>query len=63
MISKTIVVTNKGLKPTFWHILLRTIFRLSPFDLMSFMFGLGKGQHDYFSKTSIIDTVPTVTIK
>jgi uncharacterized RDD family membrane protein YckC len=57
MISKTIVVNIDGTRPGFGRIVLRTIVRFSPFDFLSYMFGIGKGQHDYFSKTVVVDEV------
>lgn len=55
IITKTRVITTKGLKPKFWNILIRTIVRFSPFDMLSYIFGMGKGQHDYFSKTLVVE--------
>ncbi|HKJ41836.1 MAG TPA: RDD family protein [Sunxiuqinia sp.] len=53
-ITKTKVVTVDNEKPTFKHILLRTLLRFNPFDLFSYAFGLSVGSHDYYSKTRVI---------
>jgi uncharacterized RDD family membrane protein YckC len=55
MINKTYVVTIGGGKPGFFRIVVRTLVRYTPFDLFSYMFGIGKGQHDYFSKTIVTE--------
>lgn len=53
LITKTVVVDQESLKPTFKKILFRTILRLNPFDGVSYLFGLGKGAHDLISKTEL----------
>ena len=57
MLTKTKVVTLQGEAPSIWKIFIRTIVRYNPFDVLSYLFGLGKGQHDYFSKTIVVDCV------
>ncbi len=54
MISGTRVVDYSGGKPSFGRILWRSILRLYPFDLMSFVFGYEYGAHDRLSRTKII---------
>lgn len=53
-ITRTKVVTIDYQKPTFKHILLRTLLRFNPFDLFSYAFGLSVGSHDYYSKTRVV---------
>ena len=53
-ITKTKVVTEKGEKPNFKTILLRTLCRLCPFEPISF-FGTERiGWHDEWSKTTVV---------
>ena len=52
-ITKTKVVTNNGSKPNEKDILARTLFRLIPFDRISFLF-TQNGFHDRLSNTRII---------
>jgi len=54
MLTKTKVVTHKGQEPNFGDILLRTVSRFIPFDLLSFL-GDGPGWHDTVSNTRVID--------
>ncbi len=54
MLSKTKVVRLDGTPPGFWQLAWRTLVRLSPFDQLSYLFGIGPGQHDYFSKTKVV---------
>lgn len=53
-ITGTKVVTIDYQKPTFKHILIRTLLRFNPFDLFSYAFGLSVGSHDYYSKTRVV---------
>ena len=53
MITKTRVVNEKGEKPKLSTITARTIYRLIPFDRLSFLF-LKNGIHDMISKTIVI---------
>ncbi|HVR21682.1 MAG TPA: RDD family protein, partial [Polyangiaceae bacterium] len=52
-LTGTRVVTNAGNRPTFAHILHRTIVRFVPFEALSF-FGRGRGWHDRWSKTRVV---------
>lgn len=52
-ITKTKVVKIDGDKPTGQDIIARTLFRLIPFDRLSFLF-VKNGFHDYLSKTKVI---------
>ena len=52
-LTKTIVVTDQGLKPDASTILIRTLCRLIPFDRLSFLIAKN-GFHDRFSKTQVI---------
>lgn len=54
MITKTRVVSENGkTKPTLLQILTRTSVRVIPIYFLSHLF-IGKGLHDYFSKTILI---------
>lgn len=54
MITKTRVVSENGkAKPTILQILTRTLIRVIPIYFLSHLF-IGKGLHDYFSKTILI---------
>jgi len=52
-ITKTKVVKATGQKPEISDIILRTFFRLLPFDRVSFIF-TKNGFHDYLSNTTVI---------
>lgn len=52
-LTKTSVVNRDGTKPAFSNILRRTLFRLIPFDRISFLF-TRNGFHDKLSNTRII---------
>lgn len=52
-ITKTKVVKMSGQKPEISDIIIRTLFRLIPFDRVSFIF-TKNGFHDYLSKTTVI---------
>jgi len=52
-LTKTIVVTKDGQKPTLNDIIGRTFCRLIPFDNISFLF-TRNGFHDYLSSTIVI---------
>ncbi len=49
------VVTENGVKPNFIKILLRTLCRLIPFDVLSFLGKSGRFWHDSFSKTYVVN--------
>ena len=49
------VVTDNGVKPNFIRILIRTLCRLIPFDVLSFLGKSGRFWHDSFSKTYVVN--------
>lgn len=51
--TKTIVVDVLDSKPGILKILLRTLLRLNPFDIISYLFGINLGTHDVLSKTKL----------
>lgn len=51
--TRTKVVTNKGGRPTFSHILVRTFSRSIPFEYLAYFFNTN-GLHDRISKTIVI---------
>ena len=53
-ITKTKVVNDKGEKPDFKTILLRTLCRLFPFEPLSFLGSQKTGWHDEWSKTTVV---------
>jgi len=53
MLTKTKVVLKDGSNPSFIKILIRTLWRLFPLDLFSYLFGSGLGIHDSLSSTKI----------
>ncbi|RZJ48674.1 MAG: RDD family protein [Flavobacterium sp.] len=54
-ITGSIVVNENGLKPGFGIICLRTLYRLIPFDPLSFLTMSGRIWHDSFSKTYVVE--------
>ncbi|KAF2329648.1 RDD family protein [Flavobacterium ginsenosidimutans] len=50
-----IVVTENGTKPNFGRIFIRTLCRLIPFDVFSFLGKSGMFWHDSFSRTYVVD--------
>ena len=54
-ITKTKVVNEKGSKPNYKKILLRTICRFIPFEAFSFLGDDTLGWHDQLSKTRVIE--------
>lgn len=56
IIMGTRVVDYTGRHPTFSRILLRTFCRFIPFEQFSFLFAGGRGWHDRFSGTYVINT-------
>lgn len=52
LVTKTRVVNLMNEKPTFRKILWRTLLRLNPFDIMSYL--VGQEGHDSISKTKLI---------
>lgn len=55
IITGSIVVNENGLKPNFKIICIRTVCRLIPFDVFSFLGKSGIFWHDSFSKTYVVD--------
>jgi uncharacterized RDD family membrane protein YckC len=53
LLTKTIVVTKTGEKPSILQILGRTFSRSIPFEYLSYLFST-KGIHDYLSATRVI---------
>lgn len=56
-VTKTMVVMTNGEVPTQQQIFIRSLCRIIPFDGLSFLGDNGKGWHDSFSKTYVVDTV------
>lgn len=54
-ITNTKILTEKGQKPEVESILYRTLSRMIPFEAFSFLGEEGKGWHDTFSKTVVVD--------
>ncbi|MBI5474379.1 MAG: RDD family protein [Ignavibacteriae bacterium] len=54
IITKTILVSDTGGKPSFKQILIRTLCRSIPFEYFSY-FGTVEGTHDRLSKTRVIE--------
>ncbi|SFD27508.1 RDD family protein [Flavobacterium phragmitis] len=55
IITGCIVVNENGLKPNFKIICIRTVCRLIPFDLFSFLGKSGRFWHDSISKTYVVE--------
>ena len=55
-ITKTKVVNEKGEKPDFETIFVRTLCRLIPFNVFSFLGSKDTGWHDRLSKTLVVDS-------
>jgi uncharacterized RDD family membrane protein YckC len=53
MLTRTVVKTFGGNKPSTKRILIRSLLRLIPYDYFSFLFG-GIGLHDELSKTTVV---------
>ena len=54
-ITKSIVVDYDGNKPDFKTILLRSVYRIVPFEAISFIGKKHKGWHDVWSKTLVVE--------
>lgn len=52
-ITNTIVVRRDGTKPGAFRILIRSVLRLNPLDLYSYLFGTEIGTHDVVSGTRL----------
>ncbi|OOV19862.1 RDD family protein [Flavobacterium sp. LM4] len=53
-ITGTIVINKSGNKPGFRIILIRTLIRFIPLDILSFLGNSGRGWHDSFSNTYVV---------
>lgn len=54
-ITGTKVIMEDGSKPEMGHIAIRTLCRLIPFEVFSFLGETGRGWHDSLSKTIVVD--------
>ncbi len=54
LFTKTKVVSMYNDKPSVGRILYRTVLRLNPFDVMSYLYGQEQRGHDLLSKTRLI---------
>ena len=55
LIMGTVVVTKNGLKPGLSSIFIRTLSRLIPFDMFSFLGASGRIWHDSLSRTYVVE--------
>ena len=55
MVCGTMVVTSSGRELTMMHVFGRSIFRLIPFEAVSFLI-FQRGWHDSLSRTRVIDS-------
>lgn len=55
LITQTIVVDENGEKPNSETILVRSLCRLIPFNVLSFLGIYGRGWHDTISKTYVVN--------
>lgn len=53
-LTKTKIIRNDGKQPSLIHIDVRTIIRIVPLDIFSYLFS-SNGWHDRFSKTIVIE--------
>jgi uncharacterized RDD family membrane protein YckC len=56
MVTDSLVLGNKGLKPRWWQVILRTLLRLTGIDIISFLFGVQFGLHDVLSRTVVVNS-------
>jgi len=61
MITKTTVVHKDGSSPSVLNILMRSFWRLIPFDSLSYLFGTEVGMHDKLSSTRLIKRIKNST--
>ena len=54
-ITRTKVINEKGEKPDFKTVLIRTLYRLVPFETLSFLGSGDTGWHDKWSKTIVVE--------
>lgn len=52
-ITNTVVVRRDGTKPGAFRIFIRSVLRLNPFDVSSYLFGTEIGTHDVLSGTHL----------
>lgn len=62
LVSGTIVVTEKGEKPSLKQLVVRNFARFIPFEALSYLTKNPVGWHDLLSKTQVVD-VKGLTIK
>lgn len=55
IVTGSVVVDENGLKPSFKIIFIRTLYRLIPFEALSFLSKSAKFWHDSFSKTYVVE--------
>jgi len=53
LVTKTKVVDKDGKHPKFFNILMRSFWRIIPFDTFSYLFGSELGMHDKLSSTKL----------
>ena len=56
LVTHTRVVSESGGPATFWQLLMRTLYRLIPFEGFSFLATRRPGWHDRWSKTRVVLT-------
>ncbi|MBS2210098.1 RDD family protein [Carboxylicivirga mesophila] len=56
IITHTKVVNTCGRKPSFKSIIMRSLLRVIPLDVLSFLIAHTDGWHDRWSKTTVITT-------
>ncbi len=56
LVTRTRVVSESGGPATFWQLLMRTLYRLMPFEGFSFLATRRPGWHDRWSKTRVVLT-------
>ncbi len=54
LLTKTQVANKDGSKPGVLNIFIRSILRLLPIDVMSYLFGFERGLHDQISSTNLM---------
>jgi len=56
MVTGNFVLGNKGLKPRWWQVIIRTLLRLTGIDILSFLFGVQFELHDVLTKTVVVSS-------
>lgn len=54
MATGSIVVRKDNTKPRLWQVIVRTLLRLTGFDLFSYLFGTKYGLHDWLTQTMVV---------